>query len=118
MAGTVTYTHPAGEAAPSAFASGKVVTDGNATNVLCGFQPSRIELWYEGVAGANAIHIWFKGETAGDYFNIAAAGTFTFEDDNGPIVYAGSGPDGYTEGFTIPAALCTNTDVIYWCAWR
>ena len=117
MAGTVTYSHYDSQGV-SAFASGKVVCDGAETNVLCGFQPNKIELFYSDFgATANAYYVWVNGIAAGTMAQFADAGDLTFE-TGGPTVYAGDGENNLSEGFTIPADLMTNTDVIYWVAWR
>jgi hypothetical protein len=122
-AGDVTYTHPAGAQAHSAFASGSLTCDADtAINVLCGFQPTMIELHYKdsGATTVDAWICWFAGMTAANYWKVLmSTGVRTLETSGGPIVYAGSGEDGYTEGFTVPAGLMDNdADTIYWIAWR
>ena len=120
-AGDITYSNPGGESTNKAFASGRVLADADtAINVICGFQPSRIELWYKdtGATTKDAFVLWFKGMTAAYYWNtVLASGACTLTTSGGPIVYAGTA--GVAEGFTIPAGLQdADSDIIDWIAWR
>jgi len=120
-AGDVTYTNPAANLAIGSFASGSLTCDADtAINVLCGFQPARIKLFYKdsGATTVDKVIDWFAGITAANYFNtLMSTGVITLVTSGGPIVFAGD--DDETEGFTIPAALMDNdADTIYWIAYR
>ena len=121
--GDITYTHKAGASSESAFASGSLSVDASeVANIICGFQPSMIEFYYkDSGAVTNDIYCrWFLGMTAANYYKTTMiVGTTTditsLETSGGPVVYTDT--DG--EGFTIPAALqATDSDTIYWIAWR
>lgn len=117
-AGDITYTNPGGESADKPFASGSFESDiSEAINIICGFQPSRIELFLvDADATANTYNVWFKGMAASTTAYFADGGDLTFPTTLGPVVYSGS--DG--EGFTVPAGQtgAADSDVTYWCAWR
>lgn len=131
-AGDITYTHTGGQDSESAFASGTVMANsGAAVNVIVGFQPSMIELYYKdtGATTLDKIIVWFKGMTAGSYWNTAmSTGIITLVGTAGPTVYAGTSGattamDGTvtpkSEGFTIPAALMdAATDYYTYKVWR
>jgi len=119
-AGDITYANAGGQSNDKAFASGRVLADADtAINVIVGFQPSRIELWYKdtGATTVDAFVLWFKGMTAAYYWNtVLSTGACTLTTSGGPIVYAVTGAG---EGFTIPAGLQdADEDIIDWIAWR
>ena len=120
-AGDITYTNKGGKSNDGkAFASGRVLADADtAINVICGFQPSRIELWYKdtGATTKDACVLWFAGMTAAYYWNtVLASGACTLTTSGGPIVYNTAEVG---EGFTIPAGLQdADSDIIDWIAWR
>ncbi len=117
----ITYTHAAGDNAGSAFSSGSLTADGNVVFVDCGFRPNRVELICNDASGAVADWhaTWFAGMPAGTYWR--AVGTddaISLEATGGVTI---PDPDDELEdnnGFTIPAGLMANTDVVYWIAWR
>ena len=98
----ITYSHPAGATAESAFASGLLTTDGTAVNIICGFQPTKIVLTDYTETNVDIV-LWVKGQpVASSTFLTGSTGVTTKV--TGPAVY--SDTDG--EGFTIPAALLTD----------
>ena len=120
-AGDVTYTNPGAQAVPGSFASGSLTCDADAAiNVLCGFQPKRVLLFYKdnGATTNDAVVEWFSGMTAAHYFKtVMSTGVVTLETSGGPVVFAGD--DDEPEGFTVPAGLMDNdADTIYWIAFR
>ena len=116
-AGDVTYS-----ARGSYKASGIVSADADtAVNVLCGFAPDKIILFYKdtGATTADKIITWTRGMTAGHYWNQAQSGTNTIATSGGPTVLAASATNTTGEGFTIPAGLMdADADTIYWEAER
>ena len=121
----VTYSNPAGNLATGAFASGLVLADASdPINVLCGFKPSKVELYYKDSGGtANKIVIWVKGMTEDvggindEYALIGDAGDVAFPGSGGILIYEGDADN--TEGFTIAAALMdADNDNIFWVAHR
>jgi hypothetical protein len=116
--GDITYTNPGGELATSAFASGKLIVDADAAaNIICGFQPTRVELLLvDAGATANTMMIWNNAMPDGTYALISDGGDLTFPTTLGVTVYSGASG----EGFTIPANQtgAADSDVIYWTAWR
>lgn len=129
-AGDITYSNPGGEAAVKAFASGIVSADADtAVNVICGFVPSQIILFYKdtGATTVDRVIQWFAGMTAGYYWNtVMSTGVITLITSNGPTVYGdtsddvyGAGESATGQGFTVPSALeDADEDTIYWQAWR
>ena len=119
--GDITYSNLNAMSGEGAFASGTLIVDANAAaTIICGFQPSRIELILADAGGsADSYDIWFLGMTAGTTMHMDNAGAITFPTTLGPTVYAGT-VAGNSEGFTIPADQtgAADSDVIYWCAWR
>ena len=129
-AGDITYSNPGGEAAVKAFASGIVSADADtAINVICGFVPSKIVLYYKdtGATTVDRIMTWVKGMTAAHYWSLLnSTGVVTVATSGGPVVYGDTSDDVYGseesatgQGFTIPAGLMdADEDTIYWEAWR
>lgn len=119
--GDITYTNKGGESGNKVLASGSLVVDANAAaNILCGFQPSRVELMLvDADATANTIMIWHSSMTAGTYCLISDGGDVTFPTSLGVVPYGDDYGD-TGEGFTIPANQtgAADSDVIYWTAWR
>ena len=120
-AGDVTYSHPGGKENYSSFASGTVSADADtAVNVICGFKPNKITLYYKDTgATTNDVQIiWFTGMTAAYYWNILmSTGVMTLVTSGGPVAYDGTNE--ISDGFTIPAGLMdTDEDTIYWIADR
>lgn len=115
--GDITYTSY-DELGSSAIATGSIIVDAaSAANILCGFQPKRVELMLiDAGATANTMMIWTNSMTAATYALISDGGDLTFPTSLGVVVY--SGTDG--EGFTIPANQtgAADSDVIHWTAYR
>jgi len=127
MAGqAITYDNSGGAGLYGAFASGTLTADDTtpvAVNILCGFQPSRIYLFNTDTLQESE---WIKGMPAGYYRKVLSDVT-SYPTSGGPVVYAGASATGstdtppsggYSEGFTIPAALQAASDVIVWVAYR
>lgn len=117
-AGEITYS-----AKGSYKASGVVLADADtAINVLCGFQPDKITLYYKdtGATTVDKVMIWLKGMTAGYYWStLMSTGAITLATSGGPTVLAASATNTSGEGFTIPAGLMdADSDTIYWEAER
>jgi len=111
MANTVTITHPNVD---SAFASGTITCDGTIVYVSCGFQPSYVKL-----VNTTTIEVieWWAGMTAENYLDvITSAGTTSYATSGGPAVFAGDSDE--SSGFSIPAALTADAEVIKWIAFR
>lgn len=117
-AGDVTYS-----ARGSYKASGIVSADADtAVNVLCGFAPDKITLYYKdtGATTQDKIITWVKGMTAANYWSLLmSTGVVTLVTSGGPTVLAASATNTTGEGFTIPAGLMdADADTIYWEAER
>lgn len=126
-AGDITYSNPG---SGKNFASGIVLADASDdVNVLCGFVPTRIVLYYKDTAATTVDRVieWFKGMTAGNYWNtLMSTGVITLVTSNGPLVYGDTSDDVYGasesatgQGFTIQNEIeDADSDIIYWQAWR
>ena len=88
-----------------------------AVNVVCGFQPDRIKLFYKdtGATTNDVIIEWFAGMTAGYYWKtVMSTGVVTLETSGGPTLLAESESNATGAGITIPAGLMdADSDTIY-----
>lgn len=96
--------------------TGKIVVDGSAGNVSCGFVPSLVLI----LNYTNpSVHIWTKGMTDGYVFTIpASGGTLAVATTGGISDYAGavSAAPGFSIG--TDSTLNTASDVLYYVAFR
>lgn len=124
-AGDITYTHTGAMSREGAFASGVASGDGTADMVFnVGFEPSYIKVYLNDTAGDPAaemyVYEWFKGMTAGYYWEtLASDGVVTLRTSGGPTVYTGSAITD-SSGFTLPLALQGTTAEmpIYYVCYR
>lgn len=124
MANTITYSHKGAESPISAIATGLITSDGDACNVICGFHPTKIELWNYTPTNPD-LTWWAKGMTEGTSFFLNGADGVVTKLTDGFTMYtaaeagttdAGDQPAGL--GFTIDADLLTNADTLVFVAYR
>lgn len=112
MASTITYSQYPALSGPVP-ATGKIVSDGDAVNVVVGFVPSAVWIFVVDAGGTDFAYVWMNGMGDGQF--LMSAGAFTHAATGSQIApYVGDNDN--AKGFTVAGTALADTDDIYFIA--